>query len=242
MLRSLLALTLVCLASTARAQTSDPYRRWTAEFGIGWDNSISGNINSSAEGILEDQAVVILRNKYEEVYGTGLHLRFGGGYMISEVTELRATFTFQSLDADLTEMGDLGVSRLYGQYDDYQSFGMDFGARRYTGIGSKLRGYADGSIGMAFIDEIDVALVAPQANVAAIATDFYDKTAAFTFGMNAGVIWQLTEPIGVFTQLGLRYVSGLSEVDNLIGTGLEGLNNDSARWTIPFVFGIQTRF
>lgn len=30
--------------------------------------------------MLNNQAVVITRNRYEDVYGTGLHIRFGGGY------------------------------------------------------------------------------------------------------------------------------------------------------------------
>ena len=107
---------------------------WSVEFAIGWDNSISGNINSSGIGTLNDQAVVITKNSYDDVYGTGLHIRFGGGYMIDEDTEVRATFTFQSLDADLTEMGDIGTSRLYGQYHDYQSFGLDVGFRRYVDV------------------------------------------------------------------------------------------------------------
>jgi hypothetical protein len=91
---------------------------------IGFDNSISGNINSSGIGVINAQNAVILKNKYEDVYGTGLHLRFGGGYMLDENAELKVTFTFQSLDADLTRMGDLGVSNLYAQYDDYQSWGL----------------------------------------------------------------------------------------------------------------------
>ena len=59
------------VASMAHAQTGRPERPWSVDFGIGWDNGISGNINSSAIGTLNDQAVVILKNKYEDVYGTG---------------------------------------------------------------------------------------------------------------------------------------------------------------------------
>ena len=83
------------------AQAQDPKDTpWSVEFAIGWDNSISGNINSSGIGTLNNQAVVVTKNTYEDVYGTGLHIRFGGGYMIDDITEVRVTFTFQSLDAD----------------------------------------------------------------------------------------------------------------------------------------------
>ena len=174
--------------SIAQAQTA-PESPWSAEFGIGWDNSISGNINSSAIGRLDNQAVVITKNRYEDVYGTGLHLRFGGGYMISNESEVRATFTFQSLDADLTPMGDYGASRLYGQYSDYQSFALDVGFRRYLGMSSAVRLYGEGTIGLGFVDKTDVTLVAPAANLFRDANDFYDQTAAFTLGGNAGVLF-----------------------------------------------------
>jgi hypothetical protein len=232
----------VGVASYAQAQSAAPEYRWSVEFGIGWDNSISGNINSSGIGRINNQAVVVTRNTYEDVYGTGLHLRFGGGYMIDEFSELRATFSLQSLDAELTPMGDFGVSNLYGQYDDYQSFGLDVGYRRYLDFTEVIRGYGEGAVGLAFIDETDVVLVAPQANLAGNATDFYDRTAAFTLGGNVGLLFEAATQVDVFGQIGLRYVTGMSEVDGLAGTGLESINDKSARWTIPFIVGIRARF
>jgi hypothetical protein len=229
-------------APGAQAQSGAPEYRWSVDFGLGWDNSISGNINSSGIGRINNQAVVITKNTYEDVYGTGLHFRFGGGYMIDEISELRVGFSLQSLDADLTEMGDIGVSNLYGQYDDYQSFGLDFGYRAYMEITPILRGYGEGIVGLAFVDETDVVLVAPQANLAGNATDFYDRTAAFTLGANAGLLIQAAAQVDVFGQLGLRYVTGMSEVDGLAGTGLETINDKSGRWTLPFVVGIRARF
>jgi len=110
----------VCMASEAKAQSA-PDQKWSVDAAIGWDNSISGNINSSGIGTINNQTTVITKNMYEDVYGTGLHLKVGVGYMVNPTTEARATVSFQSLDADLTRMGDYGASNLYGQYDDYQS-------------------------------------------------------------------------------------------------------------------------
>ena len=216
--------------------------RWSAEFGLGFDNSISGNINSGAVGTINNQAVVITKNRYSDVHGTGLHLPFGGGYMLRESTEVRATFTYQSVDADLTRMGDIGASSLYGEYDDYQSFGLDVGLRRYAAVADRFHLYGEGTIGLAFIGETDVVLVAPGANLAGDATDFYDRTAAFTVAGNAGVLFETFERVGVFGQMGLRYVTGMSDVDGLAGTGLEEINDSSARWTLPFLVGVRARF
>ena len=217
--------------------------RWSFDVGIGFDNGISGNINSGAIGTLNGQAVVFTKNTYDDVYGTGFHLRFGGGYMLNEDSEVRACFTYQSLGADLTRMGDIGVSNLYGQYDDYKTFGLDFGYRRYSAQRwGRVTPYAEGTLGIAFINEIDVQLAAPQANVVLNATDFYDRTAAFTLGVNGGILVPIADRADLDFQIGLRYVTGLSQVDALVGTGLAKINDDSARWTIPFVIGIRTRF
>jgi hypothetical protein len=230
--------------SIARAQSSSaPERPWNVEFGMGWDNGITGNINSSAIGSINNQVVVITRNSYNDVYGAGLHLRFGGGYLFKPNTEARVTFTFQSLDADyVVPMGDYGASNLYAQYSDYQTFGIDFGLRRYGDISPKLRAYGEGTIGLGFVDKIDATLVAPGANLVGQANDLYDQTTAFTFGVNVGLLVQSNPRMGFFAQMGVRRVSGLSEVDDLVGTGLDTINDKSQRWTLPIIGGIQFRF
>ena len=233
----------------ARAQaTADPdpafsLEKFSLEFGIGWDNGITGNINSSAIGTISNQVVVITRNSYNDVYGAGLHLRFGGGYLFKPDTEARVTFSFQSLDADfVTPMGDMGASNLYGQYTDYQTFGIDFGLRRYATLRPKLRAYGEGTLGVGFVDKTDVTLVAPGINYVSKVNDFYDQTAAFTFGVSAGIDVQGGEHVSYFGQLGLRYVSGMTEIDDLEGTGLDTINDKSARWTLPFIVGVKYRF
>lgn len=230
--------------SIARAQSSSaPERPWNVEFGMGWDNGITGNINSSGIGSINNQVVVITRNSYNDVYGAGLHLRFGGGYLFKPNTEARVTFTFQSLDADyVVRMGDYGASNLYAQYSDYQTFGIDFGLRRYGDISPKVRAYGEGTIGLGFVDKIDATLVAPGANLVGQANDLYDQTTAFTFGVNVGVLVQSNPRMGFFAQMGVRRVSGLSEVDDLVGTGLDSINDKSQRWTLPIIGGIQFRF
>ena len=123
-----IALTLA-FSSVAHAQTNDT--KWSIDVALGWDNSISGNINSSTIGTINNQTVVVLTNQYEEVYGTGLHFRVGGGYMLNPSTEARVTLSVQALDSDLATLGDYGASPLYGDYSDYESTSLDFGLRRY---------------------------------------------------------------------------------------------------------------
>jgi opacity protein-like surface antigen len=233
----------VWLASAASA-TAQPANesRIVLDFGVGLDFSINGNVNSGAIGTLEGQAAAILPHSYGDVYGTGIQLRFGGGYTLDERTELRGIFTYQSADADLVRLGDVGPSSLYGQYSDYKVIGLDFGYRRYFPISTRdLRVYGEGTIGAAFLNSINVVLAAPQANLVVDQTDFYDDTAAFTWSIGAGVLFRVAEQVDLNAQIGLRHVSGLSEVDQLVGTGLEEINNDTGRLTFPIVIGVRFR-
>jgi len=230
-------------ASIAHAQATD-LSPWSVELGIGFDNDISGYINASGIGTINNQAVVILKNTYEDVYGTGLHLRGGVGYMLADQkTELRANLTFQSLDADfVTPLGDIGASKLYGQFSDYQALTLDLGARQYYPLSPKVRAYGEGAIGIGFIDKIDIKLVAPGVNMITNANDVYDQTVAFSLGGNGGLMFDHSDKLGLFVQMGLRWTSGLAEIDDLVGTGLDTINDQSSRWTVPFIVGAHYRF
>ena len=230
------------LASPAQAQSTG-LSKFVIDLGVGLDMSINGNVNSGAIGRLNGQAAAILPQPYGDVYGTGLTFKFGGGYVLNPESEVRAVFTLQSADANLVRLGDIGPSSLYGQYSDYVSFGLDLGYRRYVPLtNTKLRVYGEGTLGMAFIDEINVVLSAPQSNLILDETDFYDRTAAFTWGINFGVLFPVASKLDLNAQFGLRHVSGLSEVDQLVGTGLESINDDSGGLTFPIVIGVGFRF
>jgi hypothetical protein len=105
-----------------------------------------------------------------------------------------------------------------------------------------LRAYGEGLIGLGFISETDVLLAAPQANLVGDATDFYDRTAAFTLGVNVGLMGEVRRNVDAFGQIGLRFVTGMSQPDNLFGSGLEDINDNSSRWAIPFSVGVRVRF
>jgi hypothetical protein len=217
--------------------------KWVFDFGLGIDPSINGNVNSGAIGTLQGQATAILPNSYSDVYGTGIQLRFGGGYALNESTELRGIFTYQSAGADLVRLGDIGTSPLYVQYSDYKVFGLDFGYRRYMPLSVKnFRFYGEGALGIAFISRINAQLAAPASNVIFNSTDFYDRTAAFTWELNAGALFRVAEKVELSAQAGIRHVSGLAQVDQFVGTGLDNINDGTSRLTFPLVVGVRFHF
>ena len=239
---SVVAVVLLAGVSNANAQTADE-SPWVFDLGFGIDPSINGNVNSGAIGRLQGQATAILPNSYGDVYGTGIQFRFGGGYRLSPSPSCEEYSAYQSADADLVRLGDLGPSSLYAQYSDYKSIGLDFGYRRYLSLpGKNFRVYGEGTIGLAFVNSIDAQFAAPQSNAVLTTTDFYDDSGAFTWGINLGILFPIAKNVDLNGQLGLRHVGGLSEVDQLVGTGLEDLNSDSARLTFPIVVGVRFRF
>ena len=201
------AIALLACPALARAQAVD--WPWSGEFAIGWDKSVSGNINSGGIGRINNQDVVILKNPYEDVYGTGLHMKFGGGYMVDPVTELRATFTFQSLDADLTEMGDIGASQLLRPVRRLSELRH---RRRVPAL--RVRDRPRVPAVRRRHDRPRRSSTRPTSSSSrrrptspAMPPISTTRTAAFTLGGNVGVLWQLSDRVGVFGQLGLRWVS-----------------------------------
>jgi hypothetical protein len=237
------ALAVLGRAPDARAQAPSDESRWFADVAVGITPSVNGNINSGAIGTLNGQATAILPHSYGDVYGTGIDFRFGGGYTLSPNTEVRGMFVWQTADADLVQLGQIGVSNLYVQYSDYKSLGLDFGYRRYFRLsGRNLRPYGEATIGAAFIDRINAQFAAPGTNNVFNSTDFYDQSAALTFGINFGALFPVGERWDFNFQLGLRSISGLSQVDQLTGTGLQDINDNTGRVTFPIVVGARFRF
>ena len=74
---------------------------------------------------------------------------------------------------------------------------------------SNVRVYAEGTIGIADVNRINVQFAAPQSNLIANDTDFYDGTAAFTWSIGAGVLFPIASQLDFNAQLGLRHVGGL---------------------------------
>ena len=235
--------TMLAGASTARAQNQAPESRWVVDVGFGIAPSINGNVNAGVIGTLQGQTTAILPHSYGDVYGTGIDVRFGGGYALDDKSEVHGAFIYQSADADLVRMGDIGPSSLYGQYSDYKSLGFDIGYRRYLSIsGRSVRAFGEATIGAAFIDRINIQFAAPQSNVSFTNNDFYDSTGSFTWSLGVGAVFRVAEQMDLTAQLGLRHVGGLAEVDQLVGTGLAEINNDSSRLTFPMVIGVRFRF
>jgi hypothetical protein len=225
----------------ASAQTEDS--SWNAEVSLGWDISLTGDFLAAAIGTINDLPAIIQSQSFGTVYGNGVQFQFGGGYMVDEINEVRAQVSYQRVGADVTPLGSLAGTELVGTFDDYKAWTVEAGFRHYFAKRrERMRPYAGGTFGVAIIAEIDGAFAAQQAGVTRLATDFYDGTAALSMSFNGGVLYALSERVDVNGQIGFRYNSGLSQIDAFQGTGLEGINDKSSRWTMPISVGLRYNF
>lgn len=239
----LAALMFVAAPKQAQAQGASG-SPWSVDAAIGWDNSISGDFLSGDSGTFQGLPVDISKTTWDEVYGTGIFLNFAGGYDFGENSELRAGFTYQSTGSD--DLAPIGAYRggvLQSNFENYHSWGLDFGYRRYfTEAAERWRPYAGGSVGFGFVSGIsaDLSVVSPAVQVEN--ADFYEGNGAITFGGNGGVLYRLTDAVSLDARIGLRYVSGLSDVEGTSFTGLDDVNKGSSRWTLPITVGAKFRF
>jgi Outer membrane protein beta-barrel domain len=228
-------------AGVASAQSGES--SWNIEGGVGWDISLSGDFLAAGIGTLNGLPTIIQPQSFGDVYGNGVQWKFSGGYMVDEINEVRAQFSYQRAGSDVVSLGTVGGTDLIGTFDDYKAWSVEAGYRHYFAKRrERLRPYGGGTLGVSIINEIDGAFAAPQAGITRLATDFYDGTAALTFGVNGGVLYGLNEQIDLNAQVGFRFNSGLSQIDGLAGTDLEDINDKSARWTMPISVGIRFNF
>jgi hypothetical protein len=228
-------------ASNARAQAQTAEKPWAIEFGVGISPSLKGNVTTGVIGTLQGQTAAILPHTYGEVYGNSVDWHFGGGYMLNRDTEIHGAFIYQTTAANLVRLGDYGPSSLYGQFSDYRSWSLDVGLRKYMSF-SGARVFAQGTIGIADIQRINVVFAAPQSNVILNETDFYDGTAAFAWEVGVGVLFPIVPKLDLTTEIGFRHVGGLAAVDQFAATTLSPINSNSSRLSLPIIVGVRYHF
>ena len=106
------ALAFLLLSGPAQAQTPSQ-ETWSIEGDVGWDVPVSGNILSAAIGRAFDQATIINSQSYGDIYGTGVRWGVGVGYRLDDRSEVRGSLTFQSVSADLKQIGTAANAPLF---------------------------------------------------------------------------------------------------------------------------------
>ena len=237
-----LALILVVPAyAGAQGAAMPPTAPWSVAVNVGADNPISGNLVDGGIGTLNSMAVVIDPASYGDVFGNGVQWRFSAGYMLWPNIEFLGIVSYGVASGEPLAIGT-AAAPLYADFSDRQELGIEGGYRRYLGARGHWRPYAGGTVGLVFVDRIQANFTVPATGTVQTSAELYDNSTAFTVSGHGGVLYEMSERVGIGGELALRWRGGLSESDDLQGSGLEKINDNSDSWSLPFSLVARFRF
>jgi hypothetical protein len=231
------ALVVVLSAGDARAQ-SNP---WSVSFDLGTQVALNGNVHGGGSGIVLGLPTQVEARSYEDIYGNGFYWAAGLGYRVGEAGEIRVQGSYTANPADRLQVGTVAGLPLFAVFDDYKAFGMDFGYRQYFGTGM-VRPYVGAGGGFVRVDTIQSEFSVPAAGVVLSNVNMYDTSVVPSVGGGGGVQINLSDRFAIQGGVEFKWQGDATDLDGLAGTGLESINDESRRWSMPITGGITVRF
>lgn len=224
-------------AGDARAQ-SNP---WSVSFDLGTQVALSGDVHGGGSGTVLNLPTQVESRSYGDVYGNGFYWAAAVGYRVGAAGEIRVQGSYTANPADRLQVGTVATLPLFALFDDYKAFGMDFGYRQYLGAATA-RPFVGISGGFVRVDAIQGEFSVPAANVVLPDVNMYDSSVVPSFGVGGGVQINLSDRFAVQGGVEFKWQGDATDLDGLAGTGLESINNESRRWSMPITGGITVRF
>ena len=231
------ALLVALSAGDARAQ-SNP---WSLSLDLGTQVALSGDIHAGGSGSVLNFPTQVESRSYGDVYGNGFYWAAGVGYRVGAAGEIRVQGSYTANPAERLEVGTVATLPLFALFDDYKAFGMDFGYRQYLGTATA-RPFVGVSGGFVRVDTIQGEFSVPAANVVLPNVDMYDSSLVPSFGVGGGVQINLSDRFALQGGVEFKWQGDANDLDGLAGTGLESINDESRRWSMPITGGITVRF
>lgn len=216
-------------------------RPWTLSVDLGSEGNLTGNLIDGSTGVLAGQVATTTPESWKEFYNRGLHWGVGIGYNTSTTSEIRVRASYTKWNSSMSRLGSVGSSALMAEFDEYQAFGIDAGFRVYfASWESRVRPFLGSSLGFTRISEIGGSMTGSGVNMRNV--PFWNATTSPTFGAELGLMVTVSPNVAIHGGLNLRWHTDLNDEDGLSGTGLEGLNDKTAQWTMPVFAGLTIRF
>jgi opacity protein-like surface antigen len=225
-------------AAPAAAQSQAP--RFSLTFDLGADLNLAGNVHDGGTGTVLGLATSVGERSYGDVYGTPFTWNLTFGVRARPNTEIRARYFRTTADASELQVGTVANFALNAQFDDYAVNGMDLGVRQY--YGTRVQPYVGASVGFARVKAISGTFSVPAASVVLPNVAMYDDSTVLTFAIQGGVLIPVSRNVGLQAGFDARWLGDLNPIDGLAGTGLEPINDQSRRWSMPVTFGAVIRF
>lgn len=194
------------------------------DFTNGFDTSLDKNAFGSSEHKTESSFNGL---SFDDIYGEAhsFHARLGRALGRNNVY-VRVAYTEAS--GGTSHLGTIGDCDLFGNFGDYQDWGLLVGFERQLNEAGKISPYFGFEAGVRFVNNVDVDLVATNDHHghSFYGVPFYDDTAVFTAEFVVGVDFDVTNNFALGVETGLRYQTGLDQEDAALAWfGIEELND-----------------
>jgi hypothetical protein len=127
---------------------------------------------------------------------------------------------------------------LFGLFDDDEAFGMDFGYRQY--LGGRARPFVGADLDVVRLQTVTSEFSVPAAGVVLSHVDF-ESSVVPAFGLGGGVQVELTGRLAI-QAASTSGGTATPRIETASGTGLEAINDEPRRWSMPVTGGVTVRF
>jgi opacity protein-like surface antigen len=231
------ALVVALFAADAAAQSSP----WSVSFDAAGQIPLSGNVHGGGAGSVLSLPTEVQPKSYGDIHGNDVSWAAGVGYQVGEAGEVRVQGSYTRNPADRLQVGTVAGLPLFALFDEYRTFGLDLGYRQYLRA-ARVRPYVGATVGFVRVDKIQGEFSVPAAGVVLPNVDMYDTSLVPSLGAGGGLQIDLNDRVSLQTGVEFRWRGDATAVDGLAGTGLESINDESRRWSMPITGGITFRF
>jgi len=233
-----LAVVLMVLPGVASAQIVRDDTKWVVFGSIGFDPPLSGNVTSAVTGTLGGAPLVLGNVSFSEVYGSLVRWQFGGGYRVNDRAEVLARFAYTSGGGSRALLGVTPGAPYVGEFESINEKLFQLGYRYQLGRLGPFRPFVNGWGGFVRANSIDATLTLPGSANPPINLPVLDSSAAAAISGGGGLLLPLTSRLAISIDADLQWRTALNSANVLVGTGLDNIGDDSARWSFPVTFGV----
>lgn len=181
---------------------------------------------------------------YDPAYGVKAEVSYG----LTNEIEVYGSVGWSQATGKAVVIGDVIPSStlerlpLTATFGDMNTISLEAGARYYFGR-DYWRPFLGGSIGADFVDQINVALSAPDAGILIEDLKFIQSSTVFTAGLEAGVAFGDGQNVSGSFSVGAKYISALDgDATDLDSYGIGALTQGDSRIVIPLKGSVSLRF
>ena len=240
--RLFLTAVLVALPALAASQPVLDETLWSVSVSAGFDPTLSGDATTTVSGTVGGTPIVLGNVGFSDVYGTLARWRLSVGYSLDDRSEVLGAFAYSTGDGSRQTVGVAPGPALVGEFTDLGEKTVEVGYRYFLPAQERFLPHLTAWGGFTRVGRINAGLSVPAVSIELTNLPVFDSSTAGTLAIAGGAILPLTRRVGITADVGLRWRGALNSANALVGTGLEEIDRDSSRWSLPVMFGAVLRF